>query len=239
MVLIGEGNKAAGERLQHIYEAMTDNKPRICRMAPESAEICKLGVNCFVTMKVSFANLIGDLADATPGANKMDITNAIGQDSRVGVKYLRPGYGFGGPCFPRDNRALGGYGDMIGVDALMFKATDNYNKYHTQRQIASALAENKDDYTFTGVAYKPSTKVPIIEESQRLVIAAALAKAGRKVCIRDFKDTVVEVRKEYGSLFTYEILADTDKNDEKTESRGVWSGPPHQAKQESKVPAHH
>jgi len=236
MVLIGEGNKAAGERLQVMYENMCDNKPKICRMSPESAEICKLGVNCFVTMKVSFANLIGDIADKTPGADKHHITHAIGQDGRVGYKYLRPGYGFGGPCFPRDNRALGGYADMIGVDALVFKATDAYNKYHTKLQLANTLAENKDDYVFTGVAYKPSTKVAIIEESQRLVIAAGLASAGRKVTIRDYKDTVVEVRKEYGSLFQYEIIADSDKNDEKTEARGVWSGK--STKQESKVPAH-
>jgi len=236
MVLIGEGNKAAGERLQVMYENMCDNKPKICRMSPESAEICKLGVNCFVTMKVSFANLIGDIADKTPGADKHHITHAIGQDGRVGYKYLRPGYGFGGPCFPRDNRALGGYADMIGVDALVFKATDAYNKYHTKLQLANTLAENKDDYVFTGVAYKPSTKVAIIEESQRLYIAAGLASAGRKVTIRDYKDTVVEVRKEYGSLFQYEIIADSDKNDEKTEARGVWSGK--STKQESKVPAH-
>jgi nucleotide sugar dehydrogenase len=238
MVLIGEGSKAAGERLQVMYEKMCVNKPIISRMSPESAEICKLGVNCFVTMKVSFANLIGDIADRTPGANKHDITRAIGADSRVGYKYLRPGYGFGGPCFPRDNRALAGYAGMVGIDGLVFKATDAYNKYHTQLQIQAALAENKDDYVFTGVAYKPSTKVAIIEESQRLAIAAALAQAGRKVTIRDFKDTVLEVRKEFGSLFQYEMIPDTEKNDEKTETHGTWSGKPH-AKPESKVPAHH
>jgi len=141
-----------------------------------------------------------------------------------------------GPCFPRDNRALGGYGDMVGVDALMFKATDNYNKYHTSLQLQAMLAENKDDYFFTGVAYKPSTKVPIIEESQRLFIAAGLSKAGRRVTIRDFKDTVTEVRKEYGSMFQYEVLADSDSNAEKTEARGVWTG---QRKAEGKVSASH
>jgi len=222
MVLIGEGSKAAGDRLQGFYETMCDNKPKICRMSAESAEICKLGVNCFVTMKVTFSNLIGDIADHTPGANKYEICQAIGQDSRVGTKYLRPGYGFGGPCFPRDNRALGGYGEMVGIDALLFKATDSYNQYHTSVQLKAYIAEGKDDYVFTGVAYKASTKVPIIEESQRLAIAVGLANAGRKVTIRDFKDTVQEVRKEYGSLFQYEVLADSDSNAEKTEARATW-----------------
>jgi len=223
MVLIGEGSKEAGDRLQVIYETMTDNEPKIARMSPESAEICKLGVNCFVTMKVTFSNLIGDIADRTPGADKYAICQAIGQDSRVGTKYLRPGYGFGGPCFPRDNRALGGYGEMVGIDALLFKATDAYNKYHTGVQLKTMLDEGKDDYVFTGVAYKASTRVPIIEESQRLAIAVGLAQAGRKVTIRDYKDTVNEVRKEYGRLFSYEVLADSDSNAEKTEARGVFA----------------
>lgn len=206
MVLIGEGSKEAGDRLQLMYENMSDNTPEICRMTPESSEICKLGVNCFVTMKVTFANLIGDIADRTPGADKLEITGAIGKDSRVGNKYLRPGYGYGGPCFPRDNRALGGYGLQVGVDALLFNATDAYNKYHTQLQLRDALAQDKKEWTFTGVAYKPNTKVPIVEESQRLVIAVGLAKAGRTVTVRDYKDIITEVKKLYGGLFTYEII---------------------------------
>jgi UDP-glucose 6-dehydrogenase len=70
-------------------------------MSAESAEICKLAVNCFVTTKISFANMIGDIADSTAGADKYDILGAVGADSRVGGKCLKPGFGFGGPCFPR------------------------------------------------------------------------------------------------------------------------------------------
>jgi len=106
VVLIGEGSHEAGDILQAMYENATVNQPRICRMSPASAEIMKLSVNCFVTTKISFANMIGDIADATPGADKYDILAAVGEDSRVGTKCILPGYGFGGPCFPRDNRAL-------------------------------------------------------------------------------------------------------------------------------------
>lgn len=206
MVLIGEGSKTAGDVLEQMYHDMCDNTPEICRMSPESSEICKLGVNCFVTMKVTFANLIGDIADRTPGACKNEITQAIGKDSRVGSKYIRPGYGYGGPCFPRDNRALGGYGEQVGVDALLFKATDAYNKYHTQLQLQQKAQDKSESFTFTGVAYKPGTKVPIVEESQRLVIAVGLAKMGRKVTIRDYKDIITEVKKLHGGLFTYEVI---------------------------------
>jgi len=212
MVLIGEGSKAAGERLQKIYETICENKPSIQRMSAESSEICKLGVNCFVTMKVAYANLIGDIADRTPGANKIDICRAVGNDTRVGTKYLMPGYGFGGPCFPRDNRALGGYAEMIGIENILFNATDRCNKKHTQYQLETRMAENKNEYTFTGVAYKQDTKVPIIEESQKLRIAVGLAQAGKKVTVRDYADIITEVKKEYGGLFTYEIVPETASN---------------------------
>lgn len=138
MVLIGEGSPEIGARLETIYKASTQNTPAIHRMAPESAEITKLAVNCFVTMKISYANMIGDIADRTPGADKNEVLGAVGKDSRVGSKYLRPGYGFGGPCFPRDNRALGGYAKSIGVQPLLPIATDDYNKMHTQVRLAPA-----------------------------------------------------------------------------------------------------
>ena len=65
MVLIGEGSLQAGNRIQEIYQTICENKPYIARMSPESAEICKLGVNCFITMKIAYSNLIGDISDRT------------------------------------------------------------------------------------------------------------------------------------------------------------------------------
>jgi nucleotide sugar dehydrogenase len=203
MVLIGEGSQAAGDILQAVYTQQCDNQPNFARMSPESAEICKLGVNCYVTMKVTFANLIGDIADRTPGADKLQICRAIGSDSRVGGKYLTPGYGYGGPCFPRDNRALGGYAQFKGIKPLLFSATDEYNATHTQLQIEQLLASPEREFEFEGIAYKPNTRVPIVEESQRLKIAVALARDGRRVTLVDYAATLNEVKKEYGGLFIY------------------------------------
>ncbi|EKX42049.1 hypothetical protein GUITHDRAFT_41068, partial [Guillardia theta CCMP2712] len=116
MVLIGEGTKDAGDVLETMYRRMVENEPEIRRMSPESAEICKLAINCFITTKIAFANMIGDAADNTEGADKTDILEAVGCDSRIGSKCLKPGYGFGGPCFPRDNRALGHHMRSVGVE---------------------------------------------------------------------------------------------------------------------------
>lgn len=204
MVLIGEGNKAAGEWLEQAYKDMTENKPSIRRMKPESAEITKLAVNCFITMKISYCNQIADIADSTPGADKFEILEAVGEDSRVGTKCLKPGYGFGGPCFPRDNRALGHYAKKVGVDPKVMIATDEYNVYHTDRMAETLLKQNQDVYVFEDVAYKPNCAVAIIEESQPLAVAERLVKKGKKVHVKDRRRIIDAVMKEFGSTFTYE-----------------------------------
>mmetsp|Transcript_3466 Transcript_3466/g.11744 ORF Transcript_3466/g.11744 Transcript_3466/m.11744 type:complete len:397 (+) Transcript_3466:2885-4075(+) len=210
VVLIGEGTKDAGDILQSIYEEVTTNTPRICRMSPPSAEIMKLSINCFVTTKISFANMIGDIADATPGANKYDILNAVGGDSRVGSRCILPGYGFGGPCFPRDNRALGVYAHSVGVEPTICEATDKYNRLHADIMSNVLLSQNLDHYVISDVAYKPKCPVDIIEESQPLEIARKLVRAGKRVTIRDRKAIVQLVQRTYGRIFDYEIFGSAD-----------------------------
>ncbi len=207
MVLIGEGSKAAGDRLEAIYRRMCTNEPRICRMSPESAEITKLSVNCFITTKIAYANMVSDIADATPGANKYDILRAVGEDKRVGTKCLNPGYGFGGPCFPRDNRALGSYAQMIGIEPIIPQATDKSNAQHAQLMAQRLLEQNLAEYAFTDVNYKDKCPVVILEESQKLAVAEILAKAGKNVIIRDRIAVLEEVKQKFGNLFVYETLA--------------------------------
>jgi len=205
MVLLGEGSKTAGDFLESLYTKSTTNAPKIHRMTAESAEITKLAVNCFVTTKIAFANMVGDIAGMTPNSSATDILSAVGDDTRVGNKYLKPGYGFGGPCFPRDNRALGNYARMIGVDPIIPLATDTSNQYHAQFMADQLLAEKKSEYEFDDVAYKPKCPVDIIEESQKLHVALLVAKAGKKVTIKDRRDIVRLVQMEFGTIFHYKI----------------------------------
>jgi nucleotide sugar dehydrogenase len=204
-VLIGEGSKEAGEILESMYKASTENDPRICRMSPESAEVMKISVNCFVTTKISYANMIGDICDRTPGADKFDVLKAVGADSRIGSKYIMPGYGYGGPCFPRDNRALGLYAKSVGIEPMICEATDRYNNYHAQVMTDALLEKNLEHYVITDVAYKRLCPVDIIEESQPLQVARNLVKKGRKVTIRDRQGIVALVQRHYGRLFLYEV----------------------------------
>lgn len=203
IVLIGEGSPPAGDRLEAIYKKTCRNEPPIARMSVQSAEIAKLAVNCFVTMKIAFANLIGDVADETPGADKNTILQTVGKDRRIGSKNLKAGYSYGGPCFPRDNRALGNYASLIGVDPLLFKATDQTNEWHTQRMIQQLLGQNLPEYVFEDVAYKPDCPVPIIERSQKLAVAKGIAEQGKKVTIQDTEAVIAAVQKTYKDLFHY------------------------------------
>ena len=206
MVLVGEGSKEAGDRLEAIYRRMCSNEPSICRMSPESAEITKLATNCFITTKIAYANMVGDIADHTPGANKFDILQAIGQDKRIGSRCLNPGYGFGGPCFPRDNRALSSYAKTINIKALIPQATDQSNKLHTKIMALELLAQDLDCYIFEDVNYKDNCPVIILEESQKLAVAEILAKKGKKIIIRDKENVIHEVIQKFGNLFTYEVI---------------------------------
>ena len=156
--------------------------------------------------KISFANMIGDIADRTPGADKFDICNALGMDASIGPKCIRPGYGYGGPCYPRDNRALAKYAESIGIEATIPVASDKYNEFHHDVMASELLERGDDAYTFDDVGYKPRLAVAMIDESPVLAVAARVAKAGKRVVIRDNKAKVMETMKEYGNMFEYEIV---------------------------------
>jgi UDPglucose 6-dehydrogenase len=203
MVLIGEGSKEIGDILETMYKAVSVNHPYIARMSAESAEITKLAVNCFVTSKIAFANLVADIADETPGADKYAILNAVGKDLRVGSKYLMPGYGFGGPCFPRDNRGLGRYAISKGIDPVFFSATDVANDQHADFMAKKMIEQNLDTYVFEDVSYKANSPVKMIDASQKLAVARKVAESGRSVTLVDDAYVISQVKAKYGDLFTY------------------------------------
>jgi len=202
MVLIGEGSKEAGDIIQEIYEKHTESTPKICRMNRVEAEICKIGLNCFLTTKIAFANMIGDIARFTKVRHE-PILKAIGSDTRIGNKYLAYGYGYGGPCFPRDNRALALFAGDVEVDALISKASDESNKQHLEYQVELFQIENdmKHPVEFDFVTYKPEST--ILEESQQLLFAKELAMAGYKVIIKERQSVINEVKAKYGDIFEY------------------------------------
>lgn len=203
-VLIGGSDLQAIGSLKAIYNKLCKSSPRYCVMSPISAEITKLATNCFLTTKIAFANAIGDIAQKA-GAEPEKILEAIGADSRIGNKYLRYGFGYGGPCFPRDNKAFTYFAGRSGCDMLISEATDRANEAHHLflAEEWQKKYEQQDEIVFDSVTYKKGTD--ILEASQQLKLAEALARAGKKIIIRERADVIKQLIDLYGNLFTYQV----------------------------------
>ena len=204
IILVGTNNPNLKLKLEQIYLKMATRPPKFCFMKPIEAEIVKISLNGFITTKISYANMISDLCDNL-NADKHVVLDSIGSDSRIGNKYFRPGNSFGGPCFPRDTKALKQLMDQNDIVSDLLQATTKYNEEHIMFQTRQLLNENKDVYVIENVCYKDNSSIAIIEDSCKLKIAKELYKNGKRVIIRDNEDLVMEVKKEYGNIFGYEI----------------------------------
>jgi UDPglucose 6-dehydrogenase len=134
---------------------------------------------------MSFANMLVDLCERIPGGDVDVVTDALGADRRIGRRYLTGALGYGGPCFPRDNVALGFLARELGADAALATTTHEMNCRVAQKAAADALALTPRGATVAvlGLAYKPASHV--IDESQGVTIARVLAQAGLRVVAYD------------------------------------------------------
>lgn len=124
-ILIGEGCKAAGDRVEAIYRKIADVPVK--RMSLLEAELAKITLNCALTMKISLANQL-HLVARKVGANSEKIMDAVGTDPRIGKEYLTPGWPYAGPCLPRDNSMFRYYAKTVGADAPLSQAADWVNE---------------------------------------------------------------------------------------------------------------
>jgi len=185
MVLIGESDSRAGDVHEQLYKGVCENDPPFRRMSLVNAELTKIAVNTYVTMKISYANTLADMCERLPGADVEVVTGALGLDTRIGGKYLRGALSYGGPCFPRDNKAFGVLARDIGTEPLLAEATDAVNVAQTDRlaRVVQTRLEAGNSVGILGLSYKPDTAV--IEESPGLALARLLANAGHEVHVYD------------------------------------------------------
>ena len=195
-ILIGESDNKSGRKLENFYGKFCKNKPPVFRMNFVNAEIAKIALNSYITTKISFANTLANICERIPGGNVDLITEAIGTDSRVGRKYIKGGLSYGGPCFPRDNRAFLNLARKTSVLAPIAKAVDKVNEDVIERivfGIKKSVTGKKTKIAILGLAYKPYTNV--IEESAGLKIANVLAKEYSNVFVWDpeviFKNNMI------------------------------------------------
>jgi UDPglucose 6-dehydrogenase len=186
MVLIGESDPRAGAVLEQLYAGVCENGPPFRRMSLVNAELTKIAVNTYITMKISYANALADLCERLPGADVDTVTDALGLDTRIGQKYLRGGIAYGGPCFPRDNKAFAVLARDIGAEPLLAEATDSVNIAQTARlaRIVRSRLRPNSVVGILGLAYKPHTGV--IDESPGVALARLLAEeTGTEVVVYD------------------------------------------------------
>lgn len=179
--LVGQFDQRSGDALEEVNLRVCLKEPVIRRMSIENAEIAKIALNSYVTMKVSFANTLADICERIPGGDVDVVSDALGSDSRIGRKYLTGGMGFAGPCFPRDNVALSFLCREIGAASDLLETNDAYNKALAGRFVEKLLSYTRkgDTVCVLGLAYKPQSHV--IEESQGIFLAMAFADAGMRV----------------------------------------------------------
>ena len=180
IVLIGTEYTELSNQLIQIYNKIQTTPVNAYIMSPKAAEITKIGINCFLTTKISYANMMGEIMIKAGIQDEIDmVLGAIGGDSRVGKKYLKYGFGFGGPCLPRDNRALGHFAKNLGMELNLPLTVDNFNKEHANFIKDYFIQKNPDrmvPFVMDYITYKKGTD--IIEESQQFQLCIDLLNEG-------------------------------------------------------------
>jgi UDPglucose 6-dehydrogenase len=183
--LLGQFDERSGDVLEQVHRRVSQNEAPVKRMSIENAELAKISVNSFVTMKISFANMLAEFCEQLPGGDVDVVSDALGMDKRIGRKYLTGGFGFGGPCFPRDNVALNFMGRKLGVDSRLLQTNDDYNRSLSKRYVEKLQPHLPEGASVAvlGLAYKPLSHV--IEESPGVYLCKSLSEAGYRVIGHD------------------------------------------------------
>lgn len=188
-VVIGSNSEKATTIMQEIYSPFFRTGNRVIVMDVKSAEMTKYASNSFLATKISFMNEIAQLCEKV-GADAEMVRVGMSTDSRIGNKFLFPGLGYGGSCFPKDVKALIKTGADNGIDMNIIKSADETNKQQRQLFINKIVAKFGEDLTgktfaVWGLAFKPKTDD--MREAPAITIINDLLNRGAKVQAYDPK----------------------------------------------------
>ena len=185
-VVIGTESEKALNIMKQVYSVLYLNETPFVETNIETAEMIKYASNAFLAMKITFINEVANLCEKV-GADVQDVARAMGRDGRISPKFLNPGPGYGGSCFPKDTLALAEigkkYGSPVTLIAQTVKANENQKKLMA-RKIENELGDLKDkQLAILGLAFKPNTDD--MRESPAITILNELAKKGAKFKVYD------------------------------------------------------
>ena len=213
-VVCGVTDKKAEETLKELYRPLNLREAPVLFTDIESAEIIKYASNAFLALKVSFINEIANLCEKT-GGNVQMVAKGMGLDNRIGPKFLHPGPGFGGSCFPKDTRALYASFKKNKIKNTLVKSVINFNedrKISIVNKIKNLLKPNIKNkvIAFLGVTFKPNTDD--LRESPSLEIIPRLRKLGIKIHAHDPAFNSEFKIKEFDKVKWYGNVLDAIKN---------------------------
>ncbi|HKR61828.1 MAG TPA: UDP-glucose/GDP-mannose dehydrogenase family protein [Pyrinomonadaceae bacterium] len=185
-VLLGSADQEAIAIMRDLYRPLYLIEAPIVITSLEAAELTKYAANAFLATKISFINEIANLCDKI-GCDVHDVARAMGMDRRIGNKFLHPGPGFGGSCFPKDTRALAAVARQFGTESLVVDAVIEANQQQRRammpkiEKLVGPLSGKK--IAVLGLAFKPETND--IREAPAQDIIQGLLKQGAKVTAYD------------------------------------------------------
>ena len=203
-VVVGVESEHAKKVLTRLYKPMLLNNFRVIFMDIPSAEMTKYAANSMLATRISFMNDIANLCERV-GADVNMVRKGIGSDSRIGSKFLYPGIGYGGSCFPKDVKALIHTGDENGYSMRVLKAVEEVNEaqkgllFNKFKQHFGGHIEGKT-VALWGLSFKPETDD--MREAPSLVLIDLLLKAGCNVAVYD-PVAMTECKRRLGAAVRY------------------------------------
>jgi UDPglucose 6-dehydrogenase len=203
-IVIGIDNDKTKDIMNRLYLPFVLNNHPILFMDIKSAEITKYAANAMLATRISFINEIANLCDIL-GADINNVRKGIGSDSRIGSKFIYPGTGYGGSCFPKDVKALLKTAGDNGYELNVIKAVEKANEYQKSvifNKIAKYFNENLNERTIAiwGLAFKPKTDD--IREASSLVLIEKLLDRGVRIKAYD-PAAINETKKLLGDRIEY------------------------------------
>jgi UDPglucose 6-dehydrogenase len=199
-VVIGSLDEEAIAIMRDLYRPLYLIEAPFVITSLEAAELTKYAANAFLAMKISFINEIANMCEGI-GCDVHDVARAIGMDRRIGNKFLHPGPGFGGSCFPKDTQALASVARQFGCDSLIVDAVIEANRRQRKAmlpKIEKLVGEVKGKtIAVLGLAFKPETndmrEAPSVEIIRGLVAAGANVRAYDPVAAAEAEKLLPEI----------------------------------------------
>lgn len=200
-IIVGSLNPRVVDVITKIYQKFLLVNPNVISMTSKAAEITKLTISSYLATKINFANMVGELMIESGMENELSLVlKAIGDDNRIGSKYLKYGVGYGGPSLPSDNRVLGDYCNGLKMNFILPYVQDDFNTHHSEFLKKYYMSLNHDKlvpFILNRVSYKDD--VDNLTESGKLRLMYDLLYEGYTVFVKE-SDVTLKNTKLMGEL---------------------------------------